>query len=1040
MVRIVHACSLLGFALALPACQYELDTERRPAPRGSFGEEIHRILQQDLDRLQPAKGQALGRERERFVRAVDALMPEPLLAALQAFLIETLPLYDAGRMQAVLRPAACVLGQELAADEALQRAVWYARRPAGYGADEALLPLLLRLGQRPDAADLIAELVALFLAHDGLDSQFCPGGEDDTLAALLAALSGWLAERRAEPVEPAGAWAALRDWLLSADPRLRDAAGGEAAQWVVRVDARGRALVAPDPASGAIPPPFVDGDRDGLADLDPHSGDYLDAADQPLAAPPPFDAAGERTRVDGRLVYRYAELGQTPLAAALAQLEPLLRDGLLWQLPDALPALLGPTAALTDERGVYAGHDPDSSPAVALVHAGLAAADTPRLPQLLETLLTIAEHHEAQLARLVHELEAVAAVVERYPDTNLRAHNSLLDDLMPHLIQMAERAYLLRILESFADPRWHQLGPGLAEMIRYRSVVPPGWNCYDDYDTYAHYLQVRQPTDFAAPDSAYANRSNLQRGVHLIHDTHGIPHSFSVAGWEPFPIPDMLAFYLDSSADLVEVEWYVASAVLEFSDSTPTTEEVNRFMVADHDVLGNPVGREGHEIRCYNGEALMAMEFTGLLDGLRPMWTAVVELDRGDAPSGTEVLEGLLAAVHPHYSANVPHAAPACAGLRPLEPMLLEILETTEVVDALVDLLASLQDRETPNGYWVIGELDRLTRHLLQPDAALRRHDGATSVPGGDGATPVAPISRLYLLLDALRLVDRAVADDAQAEAALERAAELIADRFLAVERDGERWRFANRQAWLLLLNALDFLRQRARAEIDAGTLSAELAAIDADFRELVAGRTLPRLLDAWRLLLDHPTLPGRIDGLALDLLDRGDPQRVRETRRLAAWCIQHLQVDALTVPLGHSLAARLDPDGQGWRWAPGAACTPLPSAFEPKAQLRWVSRALALVGELLAIRVPADDGPPVRVAAELLANATAPAGPGQPAPLEDLLYLIGAIHRADPLASEALAPADLAAMLGEVADYLLDEARGIEKLYLMIERRDGME
>ncbi len=1021
---------LAGFLLV--GCEYELDTGRNPEPRGTFGEEIHRIIVKDLDRYQPAKGQSFGAERERFVRSVDSLAPGDLLDPLQAFLVESLPLYDDGRMQNVLRPLACTLRQELARDHELHDAVWYLRRPEGYGPDQVMMPLVRRLANRDDFDDLIEDLAGLWLAHDGLDSGFRPSEENATFTELLSDLSIWLAGREQEQTDPESSWAVLRDWLLSEDPRLAD--GQTEPQWVVRTCQRGRAMVAPDPITGRIPDPFVDLDDDGLADLDPASGDYLGANDQVLDAAPPFDAWGERPRTDGRLIYRYGDLSLSPLAALLLQIEPLVADGILWDLPDALPALLGPLTPLDDEDGLYAGYEPSKSPAVAVLHALVVLADYDRLSQLLESVLTIAELHEPQLARLLSEVEKVGDVVDLYPEVELRDHNRLLDDTLPHLLQISRRGYLLPVLESFGDPRWRRLQPGLAEMIRYRSVVPSGWDYYDDYDTYDHYLQVRQLTDFSAPDTVYENRSNLQRGIHLIHDADGIEHRTSILGIElPFVIEDMLGFFLDSTAGLAEVPGWAVPFILEFSSTNPTTEEVNRFMTNNHTNLGNPVGREGFELRQYNAEALMALEFTGALDGLRPMWSTLVALDRNLQPSGTRVLAGLLASTHPHYSCNLPNASEACAHVRPLEPMLLEILDTTSVLDAVVDLMASLQGRLTPSGHSVLGELDRFAAHLLEPDGSITRHDGSTSVAGGDGVTPVFPISRLYLLLDALRVIDDAVDAEPKAKDAFERAGDLMYDRFLQVEQADGSWRFANRPAWILLLDLLDLLSERAEKLVYEGTLSSRLATIETDFRNEVSGRVLPRVVTAWNLVAGHSDLPARIDAVALDLLDHDDPINARELRRLAVWAMQHLQVDRVTVPVGRTLGRRIDPQSAGWRSEPGVGCVVIPPEYEELVNLRFVSRALDLVLALLNIR---GQGRPVL--SELLTNATTFYPGTDLYPLDDVLEVISNVHRADPLRTDELKPVDMANILDQIGEYLLDEERGLEKLYVMIDRRDG--
>ncbi|HSA22097.1 MAG TPA: hypothetical protein P5076_11635, partial [Myxococcota bacterium] len=620
-------------ALAGAGCGYEIDTTRHPEARGTFGEEVHRILKKDLDRRSPAEGVALGEERERFVRAVDGLMPEALLDDLQSWAEAMLPLYDQGRVQAALRPGGCLL-QELAADAALWEALAFQRAPAGLGDDRVVLPLAERLGARPDLGPLLTELVRLYLEHDGLDLAFAPAAEDDTFAALLSDLSGWLVERQESAPDPASGYSRLLDFLLQEDARLLD--GGAEPQWLLRVDPRGRAWPALDPDTQALRAPFADLDLDGLADLDPSGRSYLGADGQALAVPPPFDAAGARPVLDGRLVWRYVDLRVSPLAALLDQLRPLVEDGVLWDLPRAAPALLGPLAANADGQGIYAGYRAEDAPLFALAHLLAALADYDRLPELLDSVLVLADAAEPSLARLVHELDDAGQIADLYPELALRAHNRLLDDLMPHLQEASERGMLRPLLDSFDDARWSRLEAGLADMIRYRDQL-------SDAD-----MVFRSPTDWSRSDEDYAGRSNLQRGMHLIYDTNLSVYSASIDlfGW--WTIPDMLGFYIDSASGdssygLSEVDWAVDTAVSEFTSTTPPAEEVNRFMVHDHSVLGNPVGNAGQELRAFNADALLGMELSGALEGMRPAWTAFATRARGEPRPGTRVLAELLA-------------------------------------------------------------------------------------------------------------------------------------------------------------------------------------------------------------------------------------------------------------------------------------------------------------------------------------------------------------------------------------------------------------
>jgi hypothetical protein len=362
--------------------------------------------------------------------------------------------------------------------------------------------------------------------------------------------------------------------------------------------------------------------------------------------------------------------------------------------------------------------------------------------------------------------------------------------------------------------------------------------------------------------------------------------------------------------------------------------------------------------------------------------------------------------------------------------MLLQILDSTEVLDAAIELFDVLGPMTTASGLQVLPEIDALVRFLLEPDPSITRHDGATSVAGGDGLTPITPISPLYLLKDAFRMVDDAVAADPAADAALTRAWDLLYDRFLTVEDVGGIKRLKNRAAWTLLLDALLYLSQRAQARIDSGTLTARLDEFEQDFRDVVGGRVLPRLLTAWRTIAADPVLPGELDALLLDLLDGSTPERLAEHRRILAWALQHLAVERVVVPWEHRLAAILDPDQGRWEIVPAVGCTKGDPPFS------YLSQLFDLLGPLITT-----EGAGQPVLGELVKNAGTldPAAAGA-WPLDDLLSVLSAVHRLAPQNQDPLAAGDLASILGQVRDYLLDGTRGLEKLYVMIDRRDGFD
>jgi hypothetical protein len=58
--------------------------------------------------------------------------------------------------------------------------------------------------------------------------------------------------------------------------------------------------------------------------------------------------------------------------------------------------------------------------------------------------------------------------------------------------------------------------------------------------------------------------------------------------------------------------------------------------------------------------------------------------------------------------------------------------------------------------------------------------------------------------------------------------------------------------------------------------------------------------------------------------------------------------------------------------------------------------------------------------------------------PLGDFGGIISKIHRQDPVQTGETSVGDMTNCLRETSDYLLDDERGLEKLYQQVERRKG--
>jgi hypothetical protein len=158
-------------------------------------------------------------------------------------------------------------------------------------------------------------------------------------------------------------------------------------------------------------------------------------------------------------------------------------------------------------------------------------------------------------------------------------------------------------------------------------------------------MVFQETTDFTLSDTEYENRSNFQKLLHLLHDCNGADYRAEIVGVTIFGIPDMAVFWIDSAAGdawsygLSEIPDVVVPFVPEFTSSTPPAEEVNRFLIHDHSgdpLIRNPTGREGRELRGYNGESLLALEASGLLEAVRPLARAFALQDRDQEMTGSK--------------------------------------------------------------------------------------------------------------------------------------------------------------------------------------------------------------------------------------------------------------------------------------------------------------------------------------------------------------------------------------------------------------------
>ncbi len=544
-----------------------------------------------------ARVEAIGRRRAELIAAINSIFPdaeapvkhirsidgagtgtarsEPRLLAVGDLLDRMADLYNEGTIPDATRATAGLLSAiegdagALAALSRMDARQGYAR--AGSGASA-----LQRVLGYPRIRDASFDLVRLFSADaDPYDNAMAgaPGRPHVVVpGSARPAFEAWLRvaheELRRMAVDPAAGSAPVKESGLPRPltaPELlgeallhEDASFGDGSPiYVVRRDRRGLAIVAP--RAGALPPPFVDNDGDGLADIDA-TGRFVTrngkAAPAPFPVPGepsgvPRDAAGRALAADGLPLFETIDARRT-LAAWLLRALPSLLDidretpGALTLLFDALPPLLGGRAESTkaypapdDSRGrepgvavAFNGFQADRAAAVDLAYAiGQIAAD-PSTDSALLLARDLAADHPALLARLVGTMSTLKSVYDRHPEAQIPAKSTLWDELYDQAVEAAKVPGLLEdVLRALGDDDSVGLRVALPKYLRFADRIgydPDNLNGPPFNFTTGGHDEPRTPVNRDRPNTGF-NRSVFQRFLSLVHDADGIA-SCSKAG------------------------------------------------------------------------------------------------------------------------------------------------------------------------------------------------------------------------------------------------------------------------------------------------------------------------------------------------------------------------------------------------------------------------------------------------------------------------------------------------------------------------------
>jgi hypothetical protein len=694
----------------------------------SLGEIAFQVLRANLERAADnpqGRVDALDARHDDFVAAIDTILPPDAAGSLSATVRDVTTLVHDGTLPRLTDALAGVL--ELLANDpqdpqqhALHGLVALAGSRAPLSPDTAL-ELAGRLFAYPDLERLLHAVGQIAAAHDGLDADGnADPNERDLIAPLISTLSRTLSGLE-RPTGGAGASAADRELLdtLLRPIVLRGSVAVGAPAWVVRLDPNGNPAVQPQ-GDGLLPAPFVDRDRDGVADIGA-DGWPTDAAGARIDLPAfgdgaGYDADGRAVTAAGALLYVYVDAKRTPLGQALrvageamAASDPLVAVRAL-DAAAARETRLDPATGAT--YPVYA----DDNPLHDLAWAGLEVFRYRDAPKVLQALAALIRHDEAKAEALLVKLAQVMDIVRSLPPgqgAGAASGRSALDDLVPLLDKAFEAGgsgvsagRLLLDAMSTEQRRLRNLPVGFARMVKYH-----------DYDR-------RTPT------SPPAQTSIMERLLDMMAEANQC---------DSWPFGNMAELYLDAMAGNEKILGITISA-----------ETINRLMDISflRSLLCGAISEQ-------NVRALGGFARSGALEAMKPIAKAFSDADR------TGVLKDIMLSLQPDYAQK----------MRPHEPGLVRLLESG-VLELLFEILDDM------NGVRVPGTGERVSDVVADFLAALVDDDRAITDRRG---RPVP--SLLHLLLQPVESLGARV-DAAGLGNALSSATHALIDVALATDWD----------------------------------------------------------------------------------------------------------------------------------------------------------------------------------------------------------------------------------------------------------------
>lgn len=1030
---------MLGLGVTLAGCRTERIAERQPVVYEDFGTEVTRVLHQEMRYAEydpAAKMAVVDENRDDLIWALNRMVDEPVYSGLQTALESILPHYDHH-----LTDTACV------DDAQCLEANSFCHPKEGLCAERGKLPRITRRLQdllsrmQSPQFDALAKLAA---------SHGAPPDAFNRLVYRVLAYDGEIfgpVQRLVTEQEPMLTeilrWAhrkilALQDTDPPATPTFGEkllqvvdsGLDTGAPSWAVVLDDNGNPVV--NTEAGVPYDPFLDGNGDGVVDVD-GEGDPIDVVGNKIVMPVFSDTpfGGESRDVYGlaqmtsQPLFAYFDVKKTLLGMLVWNLHPMVGDGVIWDLFTAFDGLLGLKNTNTDEDGTYPGFDAAQNPLLDVMHGLREVRRYPRLPQLMACLKALVQQHPQLVGELLTELGKTVKIFEG-PD-RLTPGNTLFDDLHVELEYLAETGLLSEVLRAFDDPRMDGLADGMYNMMAYTDIQLGDPNtelaCNSVSACQQRLAEIKSlpfgaPTPWSSPDTVEENKSIQQKFLQLVWDVYEKEYAinlFNILGLGFLEITDnMASYYVQAMAGTAVLEApgipgsLVVPFIDEFEDEYPSAEEFGLFMNHHHGFLGNAVCKQDIDVKDHHGRWLLAFDRTGALEAFKPIAEAFANLD------DTQAFARLFSVLHFHYGSLIiddPNGITTQHGtnMRALEEPLSRMAGETLFLDKTVALVRAMNQMTVTHGGETLSptdELVALVTYLLDTGAGVTTYTGEP-VYAGDGVTPIPNPSRLQVLLHAFDKMDTQLASTPASKAAWERID--LLGYLLDVDANGE---LVNPTTVPLVVNLVPILADDLATSFNEPTYEQDLNQEIDDLAEFFESRGFSYLHSVMSLVRDDEPRYGDLKLLLDDLLYQATDASLGGDQDLFG---------ALLAVLSDVLQSRIDCNAG-------------------KQLLRWFAEVIKpddrYLFELVELMTYLYEADTERVFVELGKNLFREQRPGIFA-INIIGRVVKAIHRVDPSARDSYTEQDYEHIITRLSDYLIDEERGLERMYNIVNDRD---